>query len=180
MSTWTIRTLALADVADVPDLAGRLRTPTDAAADGQPGGLADGLIALGGFSAESEPSAGAPTANATAVAVALIDPRGGTTEPDDPALVLATRGADAQLDPALRHALAAAAIAAARTAGHRRLVTGVDPLDAAGTRALETAGFRPTGRHPYFELGGGHVEYVMGYTDPTGATLDLAVDLAGP
>ena len=112
-------------------------------------------------------------------AVAVLDPHGTCTEPEDPRLLLlAVPGADPGPTPATLAALLEAMLAVAREAGHRRLSTGCDPMDLTRLRALEAAGFRTTGRQPYFQLGPAHIEYVSGYADATGAVMDLAVDLA--
>lgn len=114
-------------------------------------------------------------------AVAVLDPHGTCTEPEDPRLLLlAVSEAGPGPTPAAQAALLAAMLEAARTAGHRRLSTGCDPMDLSRLRTLEAAGFRTTGRQPYFQLGPAHIEYVSGYADATGAVMDLAVDLAGP
>jgi len=109
------------------------------------------------------------------VLAGIRDPRGGPTEPDDPALVFAA-AADGPLDVEALAALAADAVAAATDAGLARLVSGCDPMDLPTLRALESAGFRTVGRQPWFALGGGQVEFVTGYADATGATLDVAAD----
>lgn len=124
------------------------------------------------------------TADGTAEAV--LDPAGfAPTEPD--AIALRFRRVDgtdaARWAPERLSELAAAALERAAALGLHgqdvRVVIGWDPLDAPGIAALESAGFVPTGRHPYFVLGGGHVEYVTGYTDVTGATVDLAATVRG-
>jgi hypothetical protein len=121
-------------------------------------------------------------------AAAVLDLHGSATEPQDPWLVVQRCGASAsgagspppaglpdpagELEPLVRAALTAAA-----ADGHRRVTTGCDPMDLPRLKVLEGLGFAATGRQPYFVLGGGHVEYVMGYADASGATMDLAVRL---
>lgn len=65
----------------------------------------------------------------------------------------------------------------AQRAGHARLLAGCDPMNLDEIRLLERIGFAPTGRGPYFPIGGGQVQYVTGYQDATGSTLDLAMNL---
>ena len=111
-------------------------------------------------------------------AVGVLDPHGTCTEPADPrVLLLAVTDGGTAPTPAAEAALLAAVLEAARAAGHRRLSTGCDPMNLARLRTLEAAGFRSTGRQPYFQLGPAHVEYVSGYAVATGAVMDLAVDL---
>lgn len=110
--------------------------------------------------------------------VGVLDPHGTCTEPEDPRLLLLEVPGDGpRPTPAAHAALLAAVLEAARAAGHRRLSTGCDPMDLTRLRALEAAGFRTTGRQPYFQLGPAHIEYVSGYADATGAVMDLAADL---
>ena len=111
---------------------------------------------------------------------AIIDPHGGPTEPEAPLLLVSACGpAEGGGSPPALHPedevrpLVRAALAAAAAEGIERLVTGCDPMDLARVKAFEAEGFAPTGRQPYFVLGGGHVEYVMGYADASGATMDL-------
>ena len=66
----------------------------------------------------------------------------------------------------------------ARSEGHSRLLAGCDPMNLNEIRLLERLGFAPTGRGPYLPLGGGQVQYVTGYQDATGSTLDLALQLS--
>ena len=53
----------------------------------------------------------------------------------------------------------------------------VDPLDYEETSLYESLGFKPTGRGPYIDLGGGEVQYITGYQDAAGSILDLAITL---
>ena len=103
---------------------------------------------------------------------AVLDPRGPATEPEAPLvrLVHAVANADPADDvaPAITRLLAMAA-----DRGATRVLIGWDPLDRPGLRMLEELGFAPTGTMPYFPLGPGQVEYVSGYRDPAGSTLDL-------
>jgi len=104
---------------------------------------------------------------------AVLDPRGSATEPADPLVRIVHRAADADpaddVAPAVSRLLATAA-----DGGARRVLIGWDPLDRPGLRMLEGLGFAPTGTMPYFPLGPGQVEYVSGYRDPAGSTLDMA------
>lgn len=109
-------------------------------------------------------------------AAALLDPVGRPTEPDTPAIILERLDADAELDADLAPLLDAV-LDEARVKGMTRLLIGWDPMDHHGLRLLEQRGFRPTGAMPYFEIGGGEVQYVSGYQDATGSTLDLAINL---
>lgn len=99
----------------------------------------------------------------------VIDPAGSVTEQDAPALRIADQKDHRDLLPALVTAL----IEAAATTGADRLVVAWDTMDVAGQRVFTDLGFRPTGTQPYFERGP-DVEFVSGYTDPTGSTVDLA------
>jgi hypothetical protein len=106
----------------------------------------------------------------------VVDPAGCATEPLDPVIRIVDRADDADLAGDL-HPLVDALADAAASLGAPRVVIGWDPMDAQGLRMLDTAGFRPTGANPYFELGPDQVEYVTGYRDPTGSTVDLAREL---
>lgn len=61
--------------------------------------------------------------------------------------------------------------------GFDRLLIGWDPMDHHGLKALEALGFRPSGEMPYFVVGPGQIQYVSGYQDATGSTLDLVIKL---
>lgn len=113
--------------------------------------------------------------DADVLAAASIDFRGGPTEPRLPWIELHRRpDAPADAETALLRHL----IRLARDRGADRVVLGVDPMDGPALKRLEDLGFRPTGRGPYFLLGGVHPQYVTGYQDATGSILDLARDLA--
>jgi hypothetical protein len=104
---------------------------------------------------------------------AVLDGRGGPTEPGVPLLRLEHTAADADLDTEVRPLLEALQEVARRD-GAARVVIGWDPMDRPGLRMLEAIGFASTGTMPYFPLGGDQVEYVSGYRDATGSILDLA------
>jgi hypothetical protein len=101
------------------------------------------------------------------VLAGAIDPAGSVTEPDAPALRLGRGPSD------LAEPLVAALIETAAGTGATRLVAAWDTMDVAGQRMLAGLGFRATGTQPYFERGP-DVEFVSGYTDPTGSLVDLA------
>jgi hypothetical protein len=107
----------------------------------------------------------------------VLDPKGCTTEPDDPAARVVVVHEDASLEEDVRPVVEAL-IEAARESEARRVVIGWDAMDARGLRMLEDLGFATTGRMAYFETGPGQVDYVDGYQDATGSTVDLAMDLA--
>lgn len=103
-----------------------------------------------------------------------ISSRGPATDPETPRIVLAPvpDRFDVRRDlPFLIEPL----IEQARRLGIARLMVGWDPMDPTGLKILEEAGFRPTGQMPYFSLGGGEVQFVTGYTDATGSTMDLVL-----
>jgi len=104
-----------------------------------------------------------------------IDPQGHPTEDGVPAL--RTAFANAATDDE-RRALIAALLDRARARDLERVLIGCDPMDHARLKRFLSLGFRPTGRGPYHLMGGGMVQYVTGYQDATGATLDLAIDLS--
>lgn len=105
----------------------------------------------------------------------LLDARGRATQPHDPAVTIqrvdeAGSGGDMSgLDELLVRLSAAA-----EALGANRITIGWDPMDVRGLKILQQHGFRPTGEMPYFEMTGGHVEYISGYMDATGSTMDLA------
>jgi hypothetical protein len=105
-------------------------------------------------------------------AVGVLDRAGGPTRPETPMIRIVERDADATIETDIIPLLDALAEAAA-SLGAVRVLLGWDPMDAPGLKTLETSGFRPTGEMPYFELGPGHVDYVDGYQDATGSTLEL-------
>jgi hypothetical protein len=105
-------------------------------------------------------------------AIGVLDRAGGPTQPDTPAIRLVERDPASDLETDVVPLLDALSEAAA-SLGAVRVVVGWDPMDAPGLKTLERSGFRPTGEMPYFELGPGHVDYVDGYQDATGSTLDL-------
>jgi len=104
---------------------------------------------------------------------AVLHEHGSPNEPETPSIQFRTADAPfdrvADLEP-----LTLALIEAADASGLSRVVAGWDPMDHAGLKVLERHGFRPTGVTPYFDLGGGQVQFVTGYQDATGAVLDLA------
>lgn len=115
--------------------------------------------------------------NGSLIAVAVIDPDGRATMPGHPTMRLAAssqRGPDDHEMAALLRDLIEKAI----SLGAKRLSVGWDPMDFSGLKRLEAAGFRSAGSLPYFEMGGGHVEYVTGYQDATGSTMDMVIELS--
>lgn len=104
------------------------------------------------------------------IGAAVFDLVGAPTEPGVPLLVAAwsrAAGADERL------ALLRVMLDQARANRWGRVLIGADPMDHNGLTLLEQSGFRPTGRGPYVTLGGGVVQYVTGYQDASGSTLDL-------
>lgn len=95
-------------------------------------------------------------------------------EPEQPSIRL--RAAKSIRDGE-RVALVRALVDLARNEKHARVLAGCDPMDLNEIRLLESIGFAPTGRGPYLPLGGGQVQYITGYQDATGSTLDLAMEL---
>lgn len=108
---------------------------------------------------------------------AMIDPRAGAVDRETPAVRLVRQPESTDRLHELLPALLAAFEQAARDRGILALQIGWDPMDAAGLRILAEAGYRPTGTGPYFEIGGGQVEYVSGYQDASGSTMDHRLDL---
>ena len=105
------------------------------------------------------------------VAAGWLDPLGlPQVEPTSPAVRLTPVG---RMPVDVISALVRTVEQEANSAGHERLMVGWDPMDAHGLRRLAELGYRPTGRGPYFELGHDQVQYVTGYQDAVGATLDL-------
>ncbi len=102
-------------------------------------------------------------------AVAALRTLGTPVTPERPAIVVdaADAGPDCEAD------LVRALLDQAQTRDLDAVSITCDPMDADRLRRLESLGFRPTGAAPYFDIGGGMIEYVQGYTDATGATLDL-------
>lgn len=109
-------------------------------------------------------------------AAAMLEPAGRPTDPVTPAAIFELLQKDAQVEWHIAPLLEAI-VNEARSRGMERLMTGWDPMDHRGLRVFEQRGFRPTGAMPYFDLGGGEVQYVSGYQDATGSTLDLALQL---
>ena len=125
-------------------------------------------------------------------AIAVVDPSGPVTDPGVPSVRLfvagdgsgelpmtSGRASSPANNPAKDAAAAAAIQAAVDTAdqsGTPRLVALTDPMDRPRQRLFEAAGFRTGDRQPYFDQGGGLIEYVTGYTDATGAVLELVRD----
>lgn len=102
-------------------------------------------------------------------AAAAIDPRGTAGTLNTPVFrLLPGSGGDES------SALLARLIDELASPRPARLLATCDPLDAAALARFETLGFRPTGAMPYFELGGGMVEYVSGYRDAAGSVVELA------
>ena len=58
-----------------------------------------------------------------------------------------------------------------------RLIAHVDPMNYKETSLYESLGFKPTGRGPYIDLGGGQVQYITGYQNAAGSILDLSIAL---
>jgi hypothetical protein len=114
----------------------------------------------------------------TLIAIGVIDRNGRSTMPNDPTLRLAIDSRQPPTDDEIAELLRDL-IRAAESLGANRLTVGWDPMDFAGLKRLEAAGFRPTGTLPYFEFAGGHVEYITGYQDATGATMDMMLELMG-
>jgi hypothetical protein len=107
-------------------------------------------------------------------AAAVLHRRGTPAHLDDAAIEVhvAGDGTLGDIDERAAVALLEAAVETARSAGHPRVVMQWDAMDAGGIRRIEGAGFKPK-TPPYFELGGGQLEYVMGYRDPAGSTIEL-------
>lgn len=108
----------------------------------------------------------------------LLDPRGRPTQPNDPAITiqrLDEAADDREMDGLADLIERLVAAGADHTAG--RITIAWDPMDVRGLKVLQQRGFRPTGEMPYFEMAGGHVEYVGGYMDATGSTMDLSREL---
>lgn len=115
------------------------------------------------------------------IAFAGLDPAGTPTEPDSPLVRVHLRRTkeddEADSPGELSQDAIRATVAAATSAGITRLLITVDPMDHHAMRMVEDLGFHPTGTSPYFDLGGGNVQYVSGYQDATGSQIDLAIDL---
>lgn len=108
------------------------------------------------------------------LAAGTLDPAGPPTEPGTPRVMWASsRSATIQERLILLRTL----LDKARRSGLKRVLIGVDPMNHDEVTMLDEAGFLPTGRGPYHVLGGGLVQYVTGYQDATGSTLDLEAEL---
>ncbi len=107
--------------------------------------------------------------DSTVIAAAGLDPRGTAVTPNEPVLILGMTTTLAH-DEALLKFL----FSHLPTPKPARVLAMCDPLDAAGLACLDALGFKPAGVMPYFELGGGIVDYVSGYRDATGSVLELA------
>lgn len=112
----------------------------------------------------------------TLIALGVIDPDGRATIPEHPTIRVAIDPLQTPTNDALA-SLIRELVDAARAGGTTRVTAGVDPMDFAGVKRLEALGFRPAGSLPYFEFAGGHVEYITGYQDATGSTMDMVADL---
>ncbi|MCA9286874.1 MAG: hypothetical protein KDA22_16740 [Phycisphaerales bacterium] len=114
------------------------------------------------------------------VAGAILDLEGRSTEPGVPRIEieLASRRTLADSEAAVSELLATI-WSTARGFGAQRVVLPWDTMDQAGQAALARMGFRPAGTWPYFDLGGGAIEHVMGYRDPVGSVVDLVRDAEG-
>ncbi len=60
-----------------------------------------------------------------------------------------------------------------RERGHSRSGVAIEATDAATIRRYEARGYEAVGGGAYREMGGGHVEYLQGYTDPVGFVVDF-------
>ncbi len=112
----------------------------------------------------------------TPAAFGVLDLVGRVTHPNDPTVALHFAEQPPDFDH-LGSPLLLRLIERAEQLGIGRLTAGWDPMDATGLRFWERHGFCPSGAMPYFEQGPGTVQYVSGYQDATGSTLDLIANL---
>lgn len=103
----------------------------------------------------------------------LIDPLGTPATPGAPAIEYRTHVPDGSLDRDVAP-LVKALLDRLDAHGVEKVLIRWDPMDARGLKLMQGLGFKPIGEMPYFDRGGGSVEYVTGYTDAFGSRVDLA------